>query len=91
MAQYLKRVQSVVWSRMVLEATSVQSHTGHLFGLASQKTQAGDLVCILFGCTVPVILRERNNDKHGAYYGLVNPIFMGRWIASRCQAWIKRN
>ncbi|EHK45117.1 hypothetical protein TRIATDRAFT_318657 [Trichoderma atroviride IMI 206040] len=28
-----------------------------LFGLASKEAEDGDLVCILFGCTVPVILR----------------------------------
>ncbi|KAI0887360.1 heterokaryon incompatibility protein-domain-containing protein [Annulohypoxylon maeteangense] len=28
------------------------------FGLCPPNTQAGDLICILYGCTVPVILRE---------------------------------
>lgn len=28
-----------------------------LFGLAPKEAEEGDLVCILFGCTVPVILR----------------------------------
>jgi hypothetical protein len=76
MVQYLKRVQSVVWSRMVLEATSVKNSTEHLFGLASQKTQIGDLVCVLFGCTVPVILRERNNDEHGVYHEFIGESYI---------------
>lgn len=67
MVQYLKRVQSVVWSRMVLEATSIKNPTEQLFGLTSQKTQIGDIVCILFGCTVPMILRECIDDEHGVY------------------------
>lgn len=48
----LQQVQATVWERCLFE-TSRQ----HL-GLGPSKTQAGDLVCILYGCSVPVILRR---------------------------------
>jgi hypothetical protein len=52
MVTYLKRVQNVVWNRKVFKGEN------DLFGLASRHVEVGDLVCILFGCSVPVILRE---------------------------------
>jgi hypothetical protein len=52
MATYLKRVQNVVWNRKVFKSDN------DLFGLASRHVEAGDFICILFGCSVPVILRE---------------------------------
>ncbi|KAL8708720.1 MAG: hypothetical protein Q9220_006445 [cf. Caloplaca sp. 1 TL-2023] len=51
--QFLKRVRSVVWNRVF-----VTSKSGQLFGLAPQGTQVGDYLCILFGCSVPVVLRK---------------------------------
>jgi hypothetical protein len=37
------------------------SQTG-MVGLAPEWTKTGDLVCILFGCNVPVILREQDDN-----------------------------
>jgi len=52
--QFMKRVESVVWNRRFFKG----GDEGELFGLAPEGTEKGDLVCILFGCTVPVVLRE---------------------------------
>ena len=60
----------------MLEATSIKKSTEQLFGLASQKTQIGDLVCILFGCTVPVILRECTDDEHGVYHEFIGESYI---------------
>jgi len=58
--QYLERVRDVVWNRKAfLAATSSGETTEDLFGLCSQKAKKGDHVCILYGCSVPVILRKR--------------------------------
>jgi hypothetical protein len=57
MVQYLKRVQNVVWNRKIFKA----GENGELFGLASRKVEIGDLVCILHGCSVPVVLRKHYN------------------------------
>ena len=76
MVRYLKRVQSVVWSRMVLQATSTRNQDEQYFGLASQKTEVNDLVCILFGCTVPVILRERYDQVHGVYHEFIGESYI---------------
>lgn len=58
MTKFLRRVQSVVWNRKFLKSAEQD-----LFGLAPMGTQVGDIICILFGCSVPVILREHRSPK----------------------------
>lgn len=50
-AEFCRRVQAVIWSRHLF-----MTKNGKL-GLA-RSVQKGDQVCILYGCTVPVIVRE---------------------------------
>ena len=52
---FLNRVQSVIWGRTL--ATLDQGYVV----LGPRSCEAGDLVCILHGCSVPVLLR-RNGD-----------------------------
>jgi hypothetical protein len=56
-AEFLRRVQCVVWKRVLISTQS-----GYL-GLAPEKADIGDLVCILYGCTVPVALRKIVRDR----------------------------
>lgn len=57
--RFLKRVQSIVWSRKLLSAESTGGGGREsLFGLGPEKMEEGDLICILFGCSVPVVLRR---------------------------------
>lgn len=51
-AQFCRRVQAAIWNRAL-----VRTESGKL-GLVAKNVQAGDLVCILYGCSVPVILRR---------------------------------
>lgn len=51
-AEFCRRVQSVIWNRAMIKTAS-----GKL-GLVSNSVKEGDLICILHGCTVPVILRR---------------------------------
>lgn len=36
-------------------------------GMAASRAEQGDLVCVLFGCSIPVILRERKGDEVGTF------------------------
>ena len=56
-AQFCRRVQAVIWNRAL-----VKTRNGKL-GLAGQNVQPGDLVCILYGCSVPVILRQSKKKQ----------------------------
>ncbi len=57
-AQFLRRVQAVVWNRKLVRTVPRWQGTPGRLGLVPKLAQEGDLVCILYGCTVPVILRE---------------------------------
>ena len=48
----LRRLRSVIWNRRLMRTSE-----GWL-GLAPRLAREGDLVCVLFGCSVPVILRR---------------------------------
>ncbi|KAF4447234.1 HET-domain-containing protein [Fusarium austroafricanum] len=51
-SDFLKRVQAVIWNRRMMR-------TGNSWlGLAPKDAQEGDLICILYGCSVPVVLRK---------------------------------
>jgi hypothetical protein len=73
MASFLKRVQQVVWNRKFLQSKGGfhQKEENKLFGLAPTMAKAGDQICILFGCSVPVILREARtiSDVHYTFIG----------------------
>jgi len=56
-ADFLRRVQSVIWNRRIFMSVEKVDGKG-LFGLVPGGTKRGDIICILYGCSVPVILRE---------------------------------
>ncbi|KAF8860222.1 hypothetical protein BDZ45DRAFT_649083 [Acephala macrosclerotiorum] len=51
---FLRRVQSVIWNRKFLVCSS-----GDWVGLAPMAAFPGDVICILYGCSVPVLLRPQ--------------------------------
>ena len=55
---FLKRVQSIVWNRLF-----VRSDQRNLFGLGPKGAKVGDLICVLHGCSVPVILRAQRDPQ----------------------------
>lgn len=57
---YLKRVKGVTWNRSFIEASNSQGQD-RLVGFGPPKTEHGDIIVIMFGCSVPVILRPTYN------------------------------
>ncbi|KXJ95160.1 heterokaryon incompatibility protein-domain-containing protein [Microdochium bolleyi] len=57
-AQFCRRVQAVIWNRQL-----VKTKLGNL-GIARKDVAKGDLVCILYGCSVPVVLRKHVKAGH---------------------------
>ena len=59
--EYFGRVESVVWNRRLIAADpyvpELAPDQGLFLGLAPPETDMDDIVCILFGCSVPVVLR----------------------------------
>lgn len=56
-AQFCRRVQAVTWNRALVKTESRK------LGLVRKDVEKGDLVCILYGCSVPVIMRQSNRKE----------------------------
>jgi hypothetical protein len=65
--EFLRRVKAVVWNRAFFETRS------GLFGIGPAEMMAGDMICVLFGCSVPVVLRNlgRPTGKENAKFYMV--------------------
>jgi hypothetical protein len=60
--EFLSRVQNVICDRKLLVSMDHK-----WFGLVPDGTEIGDIICILCGCSVPVILREGSGDDTGCW------------------------
>lgn len=58
-AEFFRRVQAVIWNRALM-----RTKNRHL-GIIQDDAEAGDLICILYGCSVPVILRRMQKTPQG--------------------------
>ncbi|ORY71929.1 heterokaryon incompatibility protein-domain-containing protein [Pseudomassariella vexata] len=61
-AEFCRRVQAVIWNRCLIKVTTKTIGSGDnelkILGLANQNVKPKDFVCIMDGCSVPVILRR---------------------------------
>jgi hypothetical protein len=65
---FMARVRQAVWGRSLF-VTEERS----LIGLGPKEIKEQDLICILFGCSVPVILRKHPQE---AYFTLVGECYI---------------
>jgi hypothetical protein len=75
---YLKRVQAVTWNRVFLETNSDSTNPENekLFGLGPPRAKAKDIVCILFGCSVPCILRQRQPENGEPFFEFIGEAYI---------------
>jgi len=59
--EYLQRVQAVVCNRKLF---SIQGDQEDLLGLGPRDIEIGDVIAILYGCSVPVVLRRQNSSMY---------------------------
>ncbi|RFU27148.1 hypothetical protein B7463_g9190, partial [Scytalidium lignicola] len=82
---FLKRVREVIFNRVFIRVNidHKQEKRTPTYGLAPAGTRKGDLVCILFGCSVPVVLRSR--DDHFEVVGecYVHGMMDGEAVANK--------
>jgi hypothetical protein len=70
---FLRRVQSVIWNRRLF--TTAGELGQERFGLAPRQAQKGDIVCVIFGCSVPVLLRKHTLN-YVDYYQLIGEVYL---------------
>ncbi|RYC59262.1 hypothetical protein CHU98_g6962 [Xylaria longipes] len=70
--EYLQRVKDIIWERKFFSVVECPEagmkqplvrQGEHLIGLTSGDVCPGDLVCILFGCSVPLVIRPHFYDE----------------------------
>lgn len=73
-AKFARRVQEVIWMRRL-----IKTNRG-LLGLGPEKTKKRDLICILYGCSVPVLLRQHHYhslpDQPETYYEFIGECYV---------------
>jgi len=68
---FLRRVQSVIWNRKFLVCAK-----GDWVGLAPMAAKTYDVVCILYGCSVPVLLRPMPSPMDVQYWSVVGECYV---------------
>ena len=63
--EFLTVVRNVIWNRRTFCSSNISNDDGsskRLVGLIPQKSEIGDHICILYGCSVPVVLRKTHDS-----------------------------
>jgi hypothetical protein len=68
---FLQRVQAVIWNRKFLV-----SWYNCWIGLAPMAAEVEDIICILYGCSVPVVLRPQKDKSGESFYYLVGECYV---------------
>jgi hypothetical protein len=76
LAEYLKRVQAVTWNRKFIEGNPQAANLEPLFGLGPPETENNDRICIIFGCSVPCILRPCTCNNGTKYFQFVGEAYI---------------
>jgi hypothetical protein len=58
MEEFVQKVQATIWNRALARISQ-----NNALALVPRDAQKGDLICILYGCSVPVVLRRRLKTK----------------------------
>jgi hypothetical protein len=69
--EFLKRVQSVIWNRKFLVSQEYK-----WIGLAPTAAEEGDELVILYGCSVPVVLRPVKQEERIVAWQLVGECYV---------------
>jgi hypothetical protein len=70
--QFLRRVQASTWNRRFITKDTKK------LGLAPAEAKVGDWICMLWGCSVPVVLRQltTRNGKESGYFKLIGDCYV---------------
>jgi hypothetical protein len=67
--EFLKRVRDVIWNRKFFVTELAGSGTEGRLGLAPNNAKEGDIVCIFYGCIVPVLIRKIKKTEEYEFNG----------------------
>jgi hypothetical protein len=72
------KIESFSTIKRTETSRSMPEDPSELFGLCPPTTKENDLIFVLYGCSVPVILREisKEGDDRGPYYQLIGEAYV---------------
>jgi hypothetical protein len=74
--RYLAVVRDVIWNRRTFQSKVDDAKESPLVGLIPQNAKVGDQVCILYGCSVPVILRKVTSSDKQTCWRLIGDAYV---------------
>jgi hypothetical protein len=74
--QFLMVIRDVIWNRRTFRLKWKNNASKISVGLAPQDAKVGDQVCILYGCTVPVVLRQLTHATDGSSWHLIGDAYV---------------
>jgi hypothetical protein len=74
--KYLAVVRNVIWNRRTFQSKVDNDDEVPLVGLIPRNGQVGDQVCILYGCSVPVVLRELPSSDDETCWQLIGDAYV---------------
>jgi hypothetical protein len=77
--RFLEMMQDVIWNRRTFRTKPQSATEGSersLVGLIPQSARIGDTVCILYGCSVPVVLRKIPSSGSSYHWQLIGEAFV---------------
>jgi hypothetical protein len=70
--EFLQRVEGIIWNRRLTRTNKYS-----FLSLVPEKTQPGDFLCIIAGCSVPVVLSKRTQyGEDMGYFSLVGESYV---------------
>lgn len=74
--EYLKVVRQCVWNRRTFRGYKKCAVNSSIAGLVPQRARIGDELCILYGCSVPVVLRKVSKKDEGVHWRLIGEAYV---------------
>ncbi|PQE04506.1 hypothetical protein CJF31_00007327 [Rutstroemia sp. NJR-2017a BVV2] len=74
--EFLVVVRDVIWNRRTFRSKTNNPTSSPLVGLIPQNAKVGDQICILYGCSVPVVLRRRLGSNKEVYWQLIGDAYV---------------
>jgi hypothetical protein len=76
---FLKKIRDTVWNRRAFRSKpnpAEKDTSKFLVGLVPRTAKTGDVVCILYGCSVPVVLRKSQSSTSDESWLLVGDAYV---------------
>ncbi|RDW56341.1 hypothetical protein BP5796_13252 [Coleophoma crateriformis] len=72
---FLERVKDVIWERLFVRVKLDGDQEKYTYGLTPKEAQRGDIIGVLFGCSVPIVFRQQGSGD-ATYFEVIGECFI---------------